>query len=744
MPEESPQQPPTEGDATIGAPAVPGASPLVHFYIPATSSLLERRPRTLKAGDMFGLFDHYGDVVAGPGSPEGLYYRDTRILSEFRLSVAGRRPLLLGSVVTDDNLLLKADLTNPDLFDEARRLLLPRDTLHIMRSRVLHGDSCLERLRLQSFQAEPLEIALEIAFAADFADLFEVRGHRPEGRGTVAVEQLDEDRVVLGYRARDGRVQRTVLSFDPAPDRLTQESAEWRVRLEAGDRRLLHVYVDVEEGEARRVPTRRAFAGCLREARRSLRRASGRATAIVTSNELFNEVVRRAIADLYMLITDTPWGPYPYAGIPWFSTAFGRDGIVTAMQMLWIDPEVARGVLRFLAATQATEEDPEADAEPGKILHETRQGELARLGEVPFGRYYGSVDATPLFVLLAGMYFERTRDVTTLRTLWPHIVAALDWIDRYGDRDGDGFVEYARASRTGLANQGWKDSADSVFHADGRLAEGPIAPVEVQGYVYAARRHAAEMARALGQWDRARREEEEAARLARRFEEAFWSEEIGCYALALDGDKRPCLVRSSNAGQLLFTGIVSPERATRLARLLLGPSFFSGWGIRTVAVGEARYNPMSYHNGSIWPHDNALIARGLAAYGFRDEALRVLGGLVDAAGYMDLRRLPELFCGFPRQPTTGPTHYPVACSPQAWASGAILSLLQSCLGLQIDAAARIVQLVHPRLPAFLKEVRLRNIRLGEARVDLLLRRHGQDVAVNLLEREGDLGVEVCF
>ncbi len=743
MPEEASPRPSDEHAPSSPITDRAGGSPLVHFYIPATSSLLERRPRTLKAGDMFGLFDHYGDIVAGPGSPEGLYYRDTRILSQFRLSVAGCRPLLLGSLVTDDNLLLKADLTNPDLFDEEGGLLLPRDTLHIMRTRILHGESCLERLRLQSFRSEPLDITLELAFASDFADLFEVRGHRPKSRGRTHVERVGEDRVVLSYRAGDGRWQRTILTFDPPPDRLRADTAEWRLRLE-GDRRLLHVHIDVEEGEARRPAARRSFAGCLRVARRNLRRASGRAAVIATSNELFNEVIRRAIADLYMLITDTPWGPYPYAGIPWFSTAFGRDGIITAMQMLWIDPEVARGVLRFLAATQATEEDPEADAEPGKIMHETRQGELARLGEVPFGRYYGSVDATPLFVLLAGMYFERTRDIATLRELWPHILAALDWIDRYGDRDGDGFVEYARASRTGLANQGWKDSADSIFHADGRLAEGPIALVEVQGYVYAARRHAAEMARVLGQWDRARREEEAATRLARRFDEAFWSEEIGCYALALDGAKRPCLVRSSNAGQLLFTGIVPRERAARLARLLLGSSFFSGWGIRTVAVGEARYNPMSYHNGSIWPHDNALVARGLAAYGFRTEALKVLNGLVEAAGYMDLRRLPELFCGFPRQPTTGPTHYPVACAPQAWASGAILSLLQSCLGLQIDAAARIVQLVHPRLPAFLDEVRLRNLRLGDARVDLLLRRHGQDVAVNLLEREGDLGVEVCF
>jgi glycogen debranching enzyme len=386
---------------------------------------------------------------------------------------------------------------------------------------------------------------------------------------------------------------------------------------------------------------------------------------------------------------------------------------------------------------------PAQDAEPGKILHETRSGEMATLGEMPFGRYYGSVDATPLFVLLAGVYYERTADRPFAEAIWPHVEAALGWIDRDGDRDGDGFVEYERRAADGLIHQGWKDSDDAVAHADGTPANGPIALCEVQGYVYAARRAGALLAAALGMPDRAAALERQAEALRERFEAAFWCEDLGTYALALDGDKRLCRVRSSNAGHCLFGGIAAPDRAARVARGLMAPEFFSGWGIRTLAATEARYNPMAYHNGAVWPHDNALIAYGASRYGLRDLSVRALAGLFASGTYFDLNRMPELFCGFDRQPGEGPVPYPVACAPQAWAAGSVFLLLQACLGLGVSAVERQVWFHQPQLTSFVPELRITNLEVAGASVDLHLVRHGDDVGVNVLRRVGDLSVVVA-
>ena len=714
---------------------------LGQYAVASQSSLQERRPRTLKHGDTFGVFDRNGDVLSGEGSPDGLYHRDTRHLTHLDLRINGSSPVLLSSTLRDDNAVLTCDLTNPDLYDEAGRLLLEHDAIHIRRSKFLWKSACFERLLVRNFGDCPQRLTLELRFEADFADLFEVRGTRRERRGTFHPADVRSESVTLTYSGLDARTRTTRLRFDPVPSRLEARRALFEIEVAPGQRTVIFIEVRCDDAIALRRP-REHYLSSMREARRALRQSSSRAASVATSNEIFNEAVRRSVSDLYMLVTDTPEGPYPYAGTPWFSAAFGRDALITAYQTLWMDPALARGVLQFLAVNQAKAEDPAADAEPGKILHEVRYGEMAELGEVPFRRYYGSVDSTPLFAMLAGAYLERTRDTATLERLWPNIEAALRWIDVYGDRDGDGFVEYGRRTEGGLINQGWKDSHDSVFHADGSMARGPIALCEVQAYVYAAKRAAALIASNLGMPERTTALEAEADWMKQLFDQAFWCEDLGTYALALDGDKRPCRVRSSNAGHALFAGIALPERATRVAGTLMSASSFSGWGVRTIASTEARYNPMSYHNGSVWPHDNALIALGLARYGFKREAARIFDGLFHASVYIDLRRLPELFCGFLRRRGQGPTFYPVACAPQAWAAATPLSLVQACLGLGFDPQARTVRLDRPVLPDFLDEVVLRNLAIDGCLLDLAVRRAGDEVATHVLSRTGDVRVEI--
>jgi len=709
------------------------------FYIPATASLLERRPRTLKHGDTFAMFDHYGDLAGGIANPQGLYHQDTRYLSMLRIEIEGRRPLLLSSTVENNNALLTVDLTNPDIYlgDE---LQLRRDSIHLLRSKFLWASACYEAIVVHNYLQEPRTITVSLQYEADFRDLFEVRGLARPRRGVLKRFTPEMHRVVLRYTGIDERVRDTELVFDPAPDRLSEQRAEWRVELAAGARKAL--FVTAVCGTAGQSDCR--FVSNLRRAHRARLRASRRQATVRTSNHIFNELLCRSMADLVMLTADTQHGLYPYAGIPWFSTVFGRDGIITAIEMLAFDPSLARGVLNFLAATQARELDATRDAEPGKILHEVRQGEMAALGEIPFGMYYGSVDSTPLFVLLAGLYWERSGDLETIRELWPNICAALEWIDRYGDCDGDGFVEYLRKSQNGLANQGWKDSEDSVFHANGALAHGAITLCEVQAYVYAAKVHAARMAAKLNDCARAQQLKQDAATLRLQFEQCFWMEDQGFYILALDGEKQPCRVVSSNPGHALFCGIASPQHALRVAQLLTAKQLFSGWGIRTISTVESRYNPMSYHNGSIWPHDNALAALGLARYGHMSEAVNVLTAIFDASKHMELRRLPELYCGIRRKAGRGPTFYPVACSPQAWASAAPFALLTAVLGLQLDASTETVRFVYPRLPDFLNEVELRNLRLGSSALDILLHRRGSTVAVNVVGKIGPARVEVVI
>lgn len=718
------------------------------WYVLATSSRADDRIRVLKHDDSFGVFDRFGDIQPIGTGGQGFYFEGTRFLSLLELRVNGKRPMLLNSNVRQDNSLLTVDLTTPDFYDEDQ-VLVQKGTVHVFRGKLLWEEGSHEHLRLENYGETPVTLRLSLQFAADYADIFEVRGFVRRRRGNGLAPELGREQVILGYAGLDGMTRRTVLSFSPTPTSLTADRVEYEVRLAPKEKTELHMTALCEaiaaDEQAQAAPRQALpYIEALANAESTLPSAQERACRIHTSSEQFNDWINRSAADLAMLNTDTPEGPYPYAGVPWYSTPFGRDGIITALLYLWVDSSLARGVLSYLARCQAGAGSDAQDAEPGKIMHETRKGELAALGEIPFGCYYGSIDSTPLFVVLAGAYYQHTADLAYLRGLWPHLERALDWIDRYGDADGDGFVEYQRRCANGLIHQGWKDSEDAVFHQDGSHVQGPVALAEVQGYVYLAKRHGAALAEALGQPERAVALREQAAQLQERFERAFWSEELGTYAIALDGDKRPCVVASSNAGQVLWSGIASPLHAQRTAEKLLHPNFFSGWGVRTIAEGEARYNPMSYHNGSIWPHDNALIAMGLARYGMKQQVLAILTALFDASQLMDLHRLPELYCGFVRRSHEGPTLYPVACSPQAWAAASVFYLLQASLGLSFDCCSRQIRFDHPRLPVFLRRVEIRQLRVGAAVLDLLFERRERDVGVNVLRQSGDVQVSVLI
>ncbi len=715
--------------------ADPGSQNLWSEYeIEAKTSLADRALRNLKYGDAFAVLDSYGDIGTSPDTAEGLFYKDTRFLSHFELRLHGRRPLLLSSTVHEDKAALTVELTNPDV-QLGENDKLERDTIFIHRTKFLWRSMCYERINIKNFGALRRRLRIDFLFDADFRDLFEVRGTRRIHHGTTKAHVIGPQSIEFRYLGLDEIERRTTLQFDPAPAALYPNRSTIEVELAPNEQVPLFVTTTFSNTEAKQ-KSPMDFLYAYREMRRARRRATASIATVTGSNESFNAVVCRATSDTYTLVTRNELGPYPYAGIPWFNTIFGRDGIITAMLMLWVDPSIAKGVLRTLAATQATSIDNRSDAQPGKILHEMRHGEMANLREVPFGRYYGTVDATPLFIMLAGMYFDRTGDLQLIKEVWPPICAALQWIDEYGDMDRDGFVEYARAEESGLVNQGWKDLHDAIFHADGTGASGPIALCEVQGYVFCAKQHASRMANHLGFDEMGLKLSHEAEQLRQNFEAAFWCDDIGTYAIALDGKKRPCRVLASNAGHALFAGITSPDRACRVAAELMAPNAFSGWGVRTLAASQPHYNPMSYHNGSVWPHDNALIAIGFARYGLKREASRIFASLFDAARHQDLCRLPELFCGFTRRPYRAPTPYPVACSPQAWASAAVFGLLSASLGLELLHEQDEIRFRDPVMPDFLEEIIIRNLTLGPSRADIRFHRYDHDVTFNVLSRSG--------
>lgn len=695
----------------------------------ALASLDETAPRephrlfALKHGDCFVVADAYGDIR---GVGDGFFRDDTRVLSEFRLTVGGRSTSLLGASLSQDNVLFTTNLTNLPIESAAGRQI-PQGAIHIERVRLLWEERLYERITLSNYSREHSTILLSLRFAADFRDMFEVRGSTRSKRGTAHTAEIAKSAVVLRYEGLDSVVRTSAISFSQTPDQLTSDQADFVIAVTKRSSQTLYVEVG-NETDAN--PESQRFRAAAARARFGMRAKRRHGATLHSSGRVFNDWMARARADVALLTTELATGPYPYAGIPWFSTAFGRDGVISALQMLWLNPGLARGVLAFLAQHQATETSPFSDSEPGKIMHETRKGEMVALSELPFGRYYGGVDTTPLYIHLACAYADRTGDIAFIDTLWPSLCAAAEWIETASRSTG--FLTYQRAAESGLANQGWKDSFDSVFHADGRIPKGPIALVEVQGYVFAAFQGLAKLARLRGETERAENWEIRADAIRQKVERHFWIEELGYYALALDGDGQPCKVRTSNAGHLLYVGLPEPDRARMVADQLLSASFHSGWGLRTLADDAIFFNPMSYHNGSIWPHDTAICAAGLARYGSRDSVVRLMSGTFESAVHFNMR-LPELFCGFTRAAGEAPIAYPVACLPQAWSAGSAFMLMQSCLGLQIDGWTGEIHVTRPRLPIGIDNLVIRHLSVGQASVDLTFQRVGDRVGAFLAE-----------
>lgn len=667
--------------------------------VPTSVSILE--------GDTFVVSDGRGDIDASPSDTHGLFCRDTRFLSRWVITVDGKR---LNALSTDDLSYFSAQFflvaSTGTIYVDAK--------LSIVRKRAV-GNGFSEELSILNHDDVPIDLDVRIAASSDFADLFEVKDAlKKKGQ---RYHRLEDGRLVLGYR-RDRFVRETWIESSPSGS-LDESGISFRVHIEPHDEWSAHLDViaavqgpSVGHGNGEHVEHVK-YEHAEDEARPAGERLAewlARAPELVTSWGDLERTYKRSLVDLAALRFFPGLAPteaLPAAGLPWFMAVFGRDSLITSYQALPFVPELARTTLHVLGVRQGTHLDDFRDEEPGKILHEVRWGELTAFEERPHSPYFGSADSTPLFLVLLDEYTRWTGDESRARELEPQARAALEWIDRYGDRDGDGYVEYDRRNQeTGLENQCWKDSWDSIAFADGTVAARPLATCEIQGYVYDAKMRCARLARDI--WNDpvlATRLEEQAGRLKRRFNHDYWIEERGFFALALDRDKRRVDSLTSNIGHLLWSGIVDDDKVDMVVGHLMGPRLFSGWGVRTMAEGEGSYNPIGYHVGTVWPHDNSLIAVGLRRYGRRDEAARLARAILEA-GFFFNHRLPEAFAGYPRERTRFPVEYPTACSPQAWAAGTPLLLLRALLGLEpVDGRL----LVDPAIPSSIAHVGLLNI-----------------------------------
>ena len=709
------------------------------YYILAESSFANKRDIILKQEDSFGIFDRYGDIYPAGKSHYGLFHEGTRFLSQLEFTLENKQPLLLSANLREENEISTVDLTNPDYRDNLLNRTIEHGTLHILRKKFIYDKKYFERFKIKNYGNKPLIFNVGFSFANDFADIFEVRGITRVARGEMRENKYKANTLELEYKGLDGVVRKTNIRIE-GDGFINFQGNHLEIRLELAPKEQTTFYLHIGFEINGKTPENLSFDEAREHLLTGIKESKGDSGRFFSDNDQFNAWINGSLSDLYTLITKTEHGSYPYAGIPWYSTAFGRDGIITALMCLWMDPLITKGVLKFLAATQAKEHNDFQDAEPGKIFHEMRKGEMAATKEIPFEMYYGTIDATMLFVILAGEYFKRTNDLKTIREIWSNIKAAVNWINEYGDIDKDGLVEYRKKSEKGLDNQGWKDSFDSIFYKDGELAKLPIALAEVQAYTYDAKMKAYKMALELGETDFANQMKKEAVELKEKFNRLYWSKENGIFVIALDGDKNQCDIKASNAGQCLFSKIADPLKAQITINTLLGEDMFSGWGIRTVSSGEINYNPMSYHNGSIWPHDNALIAFGIQRYGNKKGVNKIFQAMMDTSLYMEDKRLPELFCGFNRRAAEGPTAYPVACSPQAWAVASVFMMIQSCLGIEIDSRKNLLCFNNPSLPDFLQFLEIKNLKINQGTIDFIAEKNHESVVIKVMKKTGDIDV----
>ena len=703
----------------------------------------------IKNGNLFFLAPPEGEVPMTRDHGFGLYYHDCRYLNGYELLVGGEHPEPLAARSWEGGRavfqLTTADFRAPD------GRTIDRETVGLKWERVIDAEQCVlhEQLDIRYFGYEAVDFPISMRFRAGFEDVFEIRGLIRKVKGKLFKPYWKDKCLYFSYEGGD-RIRRSLaVHFYPLPTHVKGNAVQFDIALKPNETKQIRISLALAESEDQ--PNRlfaqtsvyRDLHAVTQGIKASCEQWMRRETEFHSDSLLLNRVMRRSLMDLHMLKTSIGGDEFFAAGVPWYVTLFGRDCLVTSLQTLAFWSDTAAATLRLLARYQGAQVNDWRDEEPGKILHELRVGELARMNKIPHTPYYGTIDATPLFLILMSRYAHWTGDLALFEELRTPIERALHWIDKYGDIAGDGYVSYVGNTNKGLLNQGWKDSGDAIVTEDGRLAEPPIALVEVQSYVYMAKMEIADLYERVGEREHAVRLRAEAGALAARFNHDFWVEEEGCFALALEAERRPCRVMSSNAGHALWTGIVDKQKAERVVHRLMRPDMFNGWGIRTLSYKERRYNPMGYHLGTVWPHDNSLIAAGFRRYGYQEEASRIFVGLLEAAMEFEDYRLPELFTGFGREEYGQPVRYPVACHPQAWAAGAIPFLLETFLGIIPDAFNTRLKVVKPFLPEFINQVELRHLRIGKASVDLRFERKPDgSLHAQVGQVTGDLRVEV--